>query len=127
MFGLPWLIMMPGKWHGHWWMSHVGCFYAHSVYDTPPWRITRYPVEYWGAQYFCYAVVFDCRGGRIGMEILGEDSIRGTKNNVLARYDAAILDIKETAPALHTFIDVRTLEMVLAGCCPHMLMEVDTK
>ncbi len=118
-----WLYLLPGRWHGVTFRSQVGCFYAHPVVDIPPYMISPAPPELWGATYRSWAIVYDCSGDRLGMALLGVEGKRGLKWDVIDSYKNAIEDIKETVPSFNTFIDIRTLKMMKAGCCPHMLLE----
>lgn len=108
-------------------MSQVGCVYAHPPIDTPPKLISVGPPEQWYAQYYSRAIVYDCRGDRLGDQTLGTEQIRGIKNHVDWEYSFAQRKVREAVPAFSTFIDVRTLKMLQAGCCPHELLEQDLK
>ena len=103
-------------------MSQVGCVFAHPVADVPPYVISPLPPEISIASYYSRVVVYDCRGGRIGQATLGIEKFRGLTFVVQNAYDGAIAGIKEVIPSFETFIDVRTLEHMKAGCCPHQLL-----
>ncbi|TKJ24800.1 MAG: hypothetical protein CEE41_05165 [Hadesarchaea archaeon B3_Hades] len=126
VIGLPWLTLLPGKWHGKTWGSQVACFYAHPPRIVPPFVISPHPPEYWGAHYYSRAIPYDCGGNRLGSETIGQENIYGLPGYVFAAYAAAAIDVHETVPSFNTFIDLRSPGMMAAGCCPPMLLEEET-